>query len=104
MKTEEAREIMDVPENIYRGCGKYWVAIYNDTIVAAIPMNGYPEPTLADIGRKRFSVSAKRELDVESDKRFTAYRLESRKVLEKAGLVVSGTMSCCKFIPNVNSF
>jgi hypothetical protein len=64
-------------------------------------MGAMPLPTLADLGRKRMTAKARRELKALESERFGEYRAKCRAELAQIGEVVSGMCSATEFLPNV---
>jgi hypothetical protein len=106
---KEGREIMaaaeiDVPQEMYRGCGAAWVALNDDgEIVAVRYMADHPEYMLSDYlretGRKRCTYRAMQLHRAEESRRFGLYRDKCRAELALLGHVVSGDMSGTCFYP-----
>jgi hypothetical protein len=91
---------MEVPESIYKGAGRAWVAVKDGKIIAAEYMGGYAYAGLDDLGRTRMTDAAREEIKIENDKRFEAWRVASRERLSALGCVVGGMMGSMRFYPN----
>lgn len=106
---KEGREIMAaaeiaVPQELYRGCGKAWVALNDEgEIVAVRYMSDHPEYMVSDYlretGRKRCTYRAMELHRAEESRRFGLYRDKCRAELALLGHVVSGDMSGTCFYP-----
>lgn len=92
---------MQVPSEIYRGCGRAWAAIAGGKVVALRYMGAMPLPTLADLGRKRMTKRARIELRDLETRQFGEYRAKCRAELAQSGEVVSGMCSGTEFLPGV---
>ncbi len=94
-----ARRILLIPDSIYKGAGRCWVAIKDGKIVAIRYMGDSPIVSLADVGRKRWTRAARRAFAIRESELFAEFRLKARAELAELGEVVSGMASCFEFIP-----
>lgn len=84
---------MTIPESIYRGSGRAWVAVKDGKIVALRYMGDSPaysvEDFLRDTGRKRKTATAKHLAIQREWELFVAYRERCLKELSALGEVRS---------------
>jgi len=92
---------LPIPQGLYRGAGRCWVAIRDGQIADLVMMGDYPEPLLQDLGRKRLTAKAMDALRDARDKAFAEHRRVSRARLAAKGEVVSGTASAHSFYPSL---
>jgi hypothetical protein len=70
---------------------KYYVAVKNSHVVARISKGDWIPATLADLGHKRCTKAALRDLRIEDHKRRMAHKEAALKALEPYGRVTKAT-------------
>ena len=83
---------MKINDEIYKGCGKAWVAVKDGEIVAIRYMNACPIE-YREVPDARFKTGV-RKVDITN---FGVYRTACRDELATFGEVWSGIASCCYF-------